>query len=172
MRSSTPILLSVTILLIVSLACAWTGVPAPTQDISSLGTAVMETMVSASTQTAMAGFPIGLVDTATAFPSGQRSFSIVTCSTSCCARYISTSSATVSDLETLSLPAVTAPAHAPAPPPRPPSANPPRWHRPGCVRHPRRLLAGRQAFRRVERPSDETLRGFDSHRLHSALDER
>jgi hypothetical protein len=68
MRRSTPILLSVTILLIVSLACAWTGVPAPTQDISSLGTAVMETMVSASTQTAMAGFPIGLVDTATAFP--------------------------------------------------------------------------------------------------------
>ncbi len=38
--------------------------------------------------------------TATAFPSSQRSFSIVTESTSCCPRYASTNSATVRDLAT------------------------------------------------------------------------
>jgi hypothetical protein len=42
----------------------------------------------------------GSPKTATAFPSSQRSFSIVTGSTSCCSRYASTNSATVSDLET------------------------------------------------------------------------
>ena len=68
MRKTTPILLTVTLLLIVSLACAWTGVPAPMQDINSLGTAVMETMVSAGTQTAMAVIPVDMVDTPTASP--------------------------------------------------------------------------------------------------------
>jgi hypothetical protein len=53
---------------IVSLACAVTNVPAPTEDINSLGTAVMATMVSAATQTAMAVIPIDMVDTATTMP--------------------------------------------------------------------------------------------------------
>jgi hypothetical protein len=66
MRKSTPILLSVSILWIVSLACALTAVPAPTQDINALSTAVMETMVSVATQTAMAVIPVDLVDTPTA----------------------------------------------------------------------------------------------------------
>jgi hypothetical protein len=65
MRKSTPILLSIAVLLILSLACAVSGVPAPTQDINSLGTAIMGTMMSAATQTAAAGFPVGLVDTST-----------------------------------------------------------------------------------------------------------
>src|SRR5436309_13992475 len=38
--------------------------------------------------------------TATAFPSSQRSFSIVTWSTSCCSRYASTSSSRLRDFET------------------------------------------------------------------------
>ena len=65
MHKSTPILLSVTVLLILSMACALAGVPAPTQDINSLGTAIMGTMVSAATQTGMTGFPVDLVDTPT-----------------------------------------------------------------------------------------------------------
>ena len=65
MKKSTPILLSVTTLLIISLACALPSVPAPTQDIHSLETAVMGTMVSGSTQTAISGAPVGLIDTAT-----------------------------------------------------------------------------------------------------------
>jgi hypothetical protein len=65
MRQSTPILLSVTVLLIVSLAC---GLPsAPTQDVNSiLGTAIMQTMVSALTQTAQAIVPVDIIDTQTA----------------------------------------------------------------------------------------------------------
>lgn len=55
MRKSVPVLLLVSILLIVSLACAVTGVPAPTQDINMLGTAVMQTMVAGATQTAGPG---------------------------------------------------------------------------------------------------------------------
>ena len=62
MRKSTPILLSVSTLLIVSMACA---LPAPTQDINALGTAIMGTMVSAGTQTAMAVIPVDMVDTPT-----------------------------------------------------------------------------------------------------------
>lgn len=65
MKKSTPILLSVTTLLIISLACALPSVPAPTQDIHSLETAVMGTMVSGATQTAIAGDPVGLIDTVT-----------------------------------------------------------------------------------------------------------
>jgi hypothetical protein len=68
MRKPTPILLSVTVFVIVSLACAVTNVPAPTEDINSLGTAVMATMVSAATQTAMAVIPVDMVDTATTMP--------------------------------------------------------------------------------------------------------
>ena len=58
MRKSTPILLTVTALLILSLACAVTGVPAPTEDINFLGTAVMQTMVAGATQTAGPGLPV------------------------------------------------------------------------------------------------------------------
>jgi hypothetical protein len=68
MRKPTPILLSVTVFVIVSLACAVTNVPAPTEDINSLGTAVMATMVSAATQTALAVIPVDMVDTATTMP--------------------------------------------------------------------------------------------------------
>lgn len=64
MRKSTPILLSVSVLFVVTLACA-APAPAPTQDMNSLGTAIMETMISAATQTAGASVPIGLVDTPT-----------------------------------------------------------------------------------------------------------
>lgn len=65
MKRSTPILLSVTVLLIVSLACTVSGVPAPTQDINALGTAIMQTMIVAATQTSAAGFPVAIVDTPT-----------------------------------------------------------------------------------------------------------
>jgi hypothetical protein len=65
MRKSTPILLSVTVLLIVSLACA--SPSAPTQDVNSiLGTAIMQTMVSALTQTAQVVVPVDLMGTPTA----------------------------------------------------------------------------------------------------------
>src|SRR5690349_9031722 len=65
MRKPTPILLSVTALLMLSLACAVSGVPAPTQDLNILGTAVMATMISGATGTALAGFPIAVVDSPT-----------------------------------------------------------------------------------------------------------
>lgn len=68
MRKLTPVLLSVTVLVIVSLACAVANVPAPTQDINALGTAVMQTMVSGATQTAMAVIPVGIVDSPTPMP--------------------------------------------------------------------------------------------------------
>src|SRR5215213_11270354 len=64
-KKSTPILLSVTVLLIVSLACTVSGIPAPTQDINALGTAIMQTMIVAGTQTSAAGFPVTIEDTAT-----------------------------------------------------------------------------------------------------------
>lgn len=69
MRKSTRILLSVIVLIMVSLACIVPNIPAPTQDIHSLETAVMGTMVSGATQTALAGFPVGILDTPTAVPS-------------------------------------------------------------------------------------------------------
>jgi hypothetical protein len=61
MKKSTPILLSVVVLFIVSLACV-VPAPAPTQDINSLGTAIMQTMVWAVTQTAGAGVPVDIVE--------------------------------------------------------------------------------------------------------------
>src|SRR6266508_4310352 len=63
MRKSTPILLSVIVLLIVSLACSLSSAPA--QDINALGTAVMQTMISGA-QTARGIIPVDLVDTPTA----------------------------------------------------------------------------------------------------------
>ena len=70
MRRSIPILLSVgplrlsvIALLITSLACGFPVVPA--QDINALGTAVMQTMISAATQTAGGIVPIELLDTPT-----------------------------------------------------------------------------------------------------------
>jgi hypothetical protein len=66
MRKSTPILLSVTVLLIVSLSCALPS-SAPTQDINSIpGTAMMQTMVSALTQTAQVIVPVDVGQTYTA----------------------------------------------------------------------------------------------------------
>ena len=61
MKGSTAILLSVSVLLIVSLACAMPA-PASTQDVNSLGTAIMQTMVSAVTQTAGVVVPIDVVN--------------------------------------------------------------------------------------------------------------
>jgi len=68
MKNSTPILLSVTVLLIVSLACAAPSVSVPTQDPNFLGTAIMQTMISAVTQTAGAVIPIDFGPTATFTP--------------------------------------------------------------------------------------------------------
>jgi hypothetical protein len=66
MRKSTPILLSVTVLLIVSLACGLSS-STPTQDVNSiLGTAIMQTMVSALTQTAQVIVPVDIVETPSA----------------------------------------------------------------------------------------------------------
>lgn len=61
MKKSTPILLSVSVLLIVSLACA-APAPAPTQDINSLGTAIMQTMIAGVTQTSGAVVPVEVVN--------------------------------------------------------------------------------------------------------------
>jgi hypothetical protein len=66
MRKSTPILLSVTVLLIASLACGLPSVAAPTQDIDSiLSTAIQQTVVSALTGTAQVIVPVDLADTPT-----------------------------------------------------------------------------------------------------------
>jgi hypothetical protein len=64
MRKSNPILLSVTVLLILSLACVLPA-PAPTQDINAIGTAIMQTMMAAVTQTAQGVVPIDVVDSPT-----------------------------------------------------------------------------------------------------------
>jgi hypothetical protein len=56
--------LSVTVLLIVSLACAIQTTP--NQDIHALGTAVMQTMIAGATQTAQGNIPVDLPDTPTA----------------------------------------------------------------------------------------------------------
>jgi hypothetical protein len=68
MRKLNPILLTVTVLLILSMACVLPSVPAPTQDLNALGTMVMATMVSGATQTAQAVIPIEMVDTSTPIP--------------------------------------------------------------------------------------------------------
>lgn len=68
MRKPTPILLSVIVLLILTLACVLPSGPMPTQDIHSLETAVMGTMVSGATQTAGSGISVDLVETATSTP--------------------------------------------------------------------------------------------------------
>src|SRR5512141_1435503 len=71
MRKPAPILLLVTVLVIVSLACGVpvipvTGPSAPTMNANALGTAMAQTMVSASTQTAVAEIPINLANSQTA----------------------------------------------------------------------------------------------------------
>ena len=68
MKKPSPILLSVTVLILVSLACVIPSTPAPTEDINFLGTAVMSTMISGATQTALSGLPAELVETATPLP--------------------------------------------------------------------------------------------------------
>jgi hypothetical protein len=70
MKKSTPILLSVTVLLLVSLACALPSVPIatqdPNQDPNSISTAIGQTIVAALTQTAGAVLPVSSVDSPTA----------------------------------------------------------------------------------------------------------
>lgn len=72
MRKSPTILLSVTVLLIVSLACVLPnvlpGVSAPTPDPNAVGTAIMLTMQSALTQTAGVAVPIDVVSSPTLTP--------------------------------------------------------------------------------------------------------
>ncbi len=69
MRKSIPILLPVTATLIISLACGLLpSIPAvvPTMDANALGTAIVQTMVAAATQTAGAVVPVAIVDSPTA----------------------------------------------------------------------------------------------------------
>jgi len=54
MRKSTPVLVSISLLLIFAQACA-PNFPAPTEDLNFLGTAVMSTMIAGATQTTVAG---------------------------------------------------------------------------------------------------------------------
>lgn len=63
MSKSSPILLTVTVLVLVSLACGLPAFPAPTQDINALGTAIMSTMISGASQTAQAVIPVDIVQT-------------------------------------------------------------------------------------------------------------
>ena len=61
MRKSTPILISMSLLLIFAQACV-PGLPAPTQDLNFLGTAIMSTMIAGATQTAVTGItPTSLI---------------------------------------------------------------------------------------------------------------
>ncbi len=67
MRKPTPILLSVTVLAIISLACGLTTIPVTgptvgTLDPNALGTVIAQTMAAALTQTAGAAIPMDLVD--------------------------------------------------------------------------------------------------------------
>lgn len=71
MRKPAPVLLSVTVLLVVSLACGLPAIPVTgptvsTMDANSLSTAIAQTMVSALTQTAIAEMPIHLANSQTA----------------------------------------------------------------------------------------------------------
>jgi hypothetical protein len=69
MSKSTPILVAVTVLLILSLACVLPNVvPAPTQDLNALGTMVMQTMIAGASQTAQAVIPVDLGETLTPLP--------------------------------------------------------------------------------------------------------
>ena len=68
MKKITPILLSVTVILMVTLACVLPSVPAPTQDLNALGTMVMATMVAGASQTAEAVIPVEIVDTSSPLP--------------------------------------------------------------------------------------------------------
>ena len=68
MRKSTPILLSVMVLLTISLACGFLPVipvTAPSMDPNALGTAIMQTAVAAATQTARVSVPVDMVDSPT-----------------------------------------------------------------------------------------------------------
>jgi hypothetical protein len=69
MRKPTPVFLSVAVLLLASQACAVPNMPAPTQDLNFLGTAIMSTMVSGATQTALAGVTVPVVDSPSPIPS-------------------------------------------------------------------------------------------------------
>ena len=61
-RKLTPVLLSLSVLLILTQACGVPNFPAPTEDLNFLGTAVMSTMISGATQTTVAGItPTSLI---------------------------------------------------------------------------------------------------------------
>jgi hypothetical protein len=68
MRKPAPIVLAVTALLIVSLACGLPSIPVtgPTPDSHVAETAIMQTMASALTQTSIAAIPINLANSQTA----------------------------------------------------------------------------------------------------------
>ena len=69
MRKLNPVLLSVTVLLILSLACVLPSVVvAPTQDLNALGTMVMQTMIAGASQTAQAVIPVEMADSSTPLP--------------------------------------------------------------------------------------------------------
>src|SRR5215216_46328 len=70
MRKSTPILLSVTVLLLVSLACAGSGngTPAPTQDLNLLGTVIASTLSAGVSQTAAVSVPPTVAASPTPWP--------------------------------------------------------------------------------------------------------
>src|SRR5688572_18487793 len=57
MRKPARVLSSIIVLFLVSLACATPNLPAPTQDVNFLGTAIMATMASGATQTGAAVVP-------------------------------------------------------------------------------------------------------------------
>ena len=67
MKKTTPILLTFTVLLLLVQACLPVA-PAPTQDLSFLGTAIMETMVAGATQTSQAFSPTVMLETPTPLP--------------------------------------------------------------------------------------------------------
>lgn len=69
MRKSTPTLFRVTVFLIVSLACGFLPsipVTAPTMDTNAVGTAIMQTMIAAATQTARVVVPVEVLSSPTA----------------------------------------------------------------------------------------------------------
>ncbi len=69
MRKSAPILLPVTVLLVISLACSLLpGIPvtAPSRDPNALGTVIWQTMIAAATQTGAAVVPVDILSSPTA----------------------------------------------------------------------------------------------------------
>lgn len=68
MKTSSPILLTVTILIMLLVQACLPIPPAPTQDLSFLGTAIMQTMIAGATQTSQAILPTTTISIETATP--------------------------------------------------------------------------------------------------------